>query len=81
MYFAIRDAVSAAREERGFGVDFRLDVPATYERIRMACADSCTQAATSVSENGGRDGNVGAGGVGSGSGSRTDVTFQAKGSC
>ena len=46
VYFAIRDAVSSVRIESGLDAfDFRIDVPATYERIRMACADECTKAA------------------------------------
>eukprot|EP00040_Diaphanoeca_grandis_P018555 m.97622 g.97622 ORF g.97622 m.97622 type:complete len:1296 (+) comp26995_c0_seq1:59-3946(+) len=41
VFFAIKDAIRAARLE--FGVQepiFRLDSPATCERIRMACADN-----------------------------------------
>ena len=36
--FAIRDAIAAARTERGFSSMFRLDSPATVERIALLCA-------------------------------------------
>ena len=38
VFFAIKDAVCQARESTGLGTDFEFDVPATPERIRMACA-------------------------------------------
>ncbi|TPX43151.1 xanthine dehydrogenase [Synchytrium endobioticum] len=41
VYFAIREAIKAARVENGLGDDwFRLDAPATSERIRLACGSS-----------------------------------------
>ena len=40
VFFAIRDAVKAARLDSGFTEHFRMDSPATSERIRLACADS-----------------------------------------
>ncbi|XP_013807631.1 aldehyde oxidase 2-like [Apteryx mantelli] len=43
VFFAIRDAVAAAREERGLSLDFTLNSPLTVERIRMACADDFTE--------------------------------------
>ncbi|XP_064371249.1 aldehyde oxidase 3-like isoform X2 [Dromaius novaehollandiae] len=43
VFFAIRDAVAAAREERGLPLDFTLNSPLTVERIRMACADDFTE--------------------------------------
>lgn len=38
--FAIRDAIKAARQDLGQTDYFRLDCPATSERIRLACNDS-----------------------------------------
>ncbi|NXD62564.1 AOXB oxidase, partial [Eolophus roseicapillus] len=43
VFFAIRDAVAAARKERGLPLDFTLNSPLTVERIRMACADVFTE--------------------------------------
>ncbi|KAI3520468.1 hypothetical protein L1887_09906 [Cichorium endivia] len=42
VFFAIKDAIIAARAESGFHGWFPLDNPATPERIRMACADEFT---------------------------------------
>ena len=43
MTFALQDAVYNAREAAGLGTGFlKLDVPATPERLRMACADHLT---------------------------------------
>ena len=39
VFFAVKEAVLAARREAGVEGDFRLDAPATAERIRMACED------------------------------------------
>ncbi len=41
--FALRAAIAAARAESGVSGYFRLDSPATCERIRMACQDQFTQ--------------------------------------
>jgi len=45
VYFAIKDAVTAARSEQGLPANqpFRMDSPATSGRIRMACADRFTE--------------------------------------
>ncbi|KAH0621634.1 hypothetical protein JD844_023158 [Phrynosoma platyrhinos] len=43
VFFAIRDAVAAARKERGLSANFTLDSPLNIERIRMACADHFTE--------------------------------------
>ncbi|KFZ60081.1 Aldehyde oxidase, partial [Antrostomus carolinensis] len=43
VFFAIRDAVAAARKERGLPLDFTLHSPLTVERIRMACEDVFTE--------------------------------------
>jgi xanthine dehydrogenase/oxidase len=43
VFLAIRDAVGAARRDAGAEGFFRLDVPASAERIRMACADQFTR--------------------------------------
>nr|XP_034607198.1 xanthine dehydrogenase-like isoform X4 [Setaria viridis] len=43
VFFAIKDAILAARAEEGHIGWFPLDNPATPERIRMACVDSITK--------------------------------------
>lgn len=43
VFFAIRDAVAAARKERGLSNVFTLDSPLNVARIRMACADHLTE--------------------------------------
>ena len=42
MYLAIREAVAAARVDSGLTGPFQLDVPATPERVRLACKDHIT---------------------------------------
>ncbi|XP_053946205.1 xanthine dehydrogenase [Anastrepha ludens] len=42
-FFAIKEAIAAARAERGLSVNFKLDAPATAARIRMACEDEFTE--------------------------------------
>ncbi|KAL3718639.1 hypothetical protein ACJRO7_003719 [Eucalyptus globulus] len=42
VFFAIKDAIIAARADAGFTDWFPLDNPATPERIRMACLDELT---------------------------------------
>lgn len=43
VFFAIKDAIIAARSEVGCNSWFPLDNPATPERIRMACTDEITK--------------------------------------
>ncbi|XP_077580896.1 xanthine dehydrogenase/oxidase isoform X1 [Stigmatopora nigra] len=43
VFFAIKDAVTAARAESGVVGTFRLDSPASAERIRNACLDRFTK--------------------------------------
>ena len=44
VYFAIKDAIKDARRDNGVGEDFfRLDSPATSERIRMSCKDDLSR--------------------------------------
>ncbi|TRY88303.1 hypothetical protein DNTS_016695 [Danionella cerebrum] len=43
VFYAIKDAIMAARTESGLTGPFRLDSPATPERIRNACEDKFTQ--------------------------------------
>nr|XP_060621769.1 aldehyde oxidase 2-like [Anolis sagrei ordinatus] len=43
VFFAIRDAVAAARKERGLNCNFTLNSPLNVERIRMTCADQFTE--------------------------------------
>ncbi|XP_072042923.1 xanthine dehydrogenase/oxidase-like [Amphiura filiformis] len=40
VFFAIKDAIQSARADVGLPGPFRLDSPATGERVRLACADS-----------------------------------------
>ena len=40
---AIKNAVTAARQENGYSSDFRFDSPATVEKIRLACQDNLTK--------------------------------------
>jgi xanthine dehydrogenase/oxidase len=39
VFFALKDAIQAARREKGIEGSFELRMPATSERIRMACLD------------------------------------------
>jgi len=39
VFFAIQDAVNAARKDAGETEPLLMDSPATCERIRMACSD------------------------------------------
>ncbi|XP_036713556.1 aldehyde oxidase [Balaenoptera musculus] len=43
VFFAIQDAVSAARQERGLFGPLKLNSPLTPEKIRMACEDKFTK--------------------------------------
>ncbi|CAN9498296.1 unnamed protein product [Ophioblennius macclurei] len=43
VFYAIKDAISAARAESGISGPFRLDSPASAERIRNACSDRFTK--------------------------------------
>lgn len=43
IFFAIKDAINSARSEVGLTGPFRLDSPATPERIRGACVDIFTE--------------------------------------
>ncbi|XP_021921362.1 xanthine dehydrogenase isoform X2 [Zootermopsis nevadensis] len=42
IFFALKEAITAARAERGLKGTFKLDSPATAARIRMACDDEIT---------------------------------------
>lgn len=42
VFFAIKEAIIAARADAGYTGWFPLDNPATPERIRMACVDEFT---------------------------------------
>lgn len=50
VFFAIKEAIAAARLEEGLKGPFALEAPATAERIRMACVDGLTRAATSAAK-------------------------------
>ncbi len=43
MFFALKEACYAARAEAGLSGWFRLDLPATPERLRLSCADHMTE--------------------------------------
>uniref|UniRef100_A0A3Q3EUS2 Xanthine dehydrogenase n=1 Tax=Labrus bergylta TaxID=56723 RepID=A0A3Q3EUS2_9LABR len=43
VFYAIKDAISASRAESGISGPFRLDSPASAERIRNACSDRFTK--------------------------------------
>ncbi|KAG4068524.1 hypothetical protein HA402_004865 [Bradysia odoriphaga] len=43
VFFAIKEAIGAARKERQLNSDFYLQSPATSERIRLACQDEITE--------------------------------------
>ena len=43
VFFAIKDAITAARLESGLTGPFKLNSPATCDRIRMACVDEFTK--------------------------------------
>ncbi|XP_026751930.2 xanthine dehydrogenase [Galleria mellonella] len=43
IYFAIKEAIRAARADAGMPLDFYLESPATSARIRMACEDHITK--------------------------------------
>ena len=42
VFFAIKDAIMAARAQEGLTGPLRFDAPATSEKIRMACMDEFT---------------------------------------
>jgi len=43
VFFAIKDAIAAARKDAGLDGLFQLNSPATAERIRMTCVDEFTK--------------------------------------
>ena len=43
IFFAVHDVIASARREAGLDLHFRLDSPATSERIRMTGADNLTK--------------------------------------
>jgi xanthine dehydrogenase/oxidase len=47
-YFAVRDAILAARAQNGVNGHLRLDSPATPELVRMACGDRIAEIAKSI---------------------------------
>eukprot|EP00903_Cladosiphon_okamuranus_P009641 g9174.t1 len=68
-FFAIKDAVGSAREDHGETAFFRLNSPASSERIRTACLDGIMERSVA----GGSDGDDAEAGV-------SAKDFQAKGS-
>lgn len=51
VYFAIKEAIKASRKQNKLSSLFRLDSPATAERIRMACGDKIVERTTEVLKN------------------------------
>lgn len=43
VFFAIKEAIKSARIDAGVEPEFKMDVPATCARIRMACEDDITK--------------------------------------
>lgn len=43
VFFAIKEAIGAARKEEGLEPNFNLISPATASRIRIACVDGITK--------------------------------------
>ena len=43
VFLAMKDAISSARKDVGLTGPFRLDSPATNERVRLACNDVIAQ--------------------------------------
>jgi len=52
VFFAVKDAISAARKQNNLSAWFDLDAPATAERIRMSCADRFTAKVAELPESG-----------------------------
>jgi xanthine dehydrogenase/oxidase len=50
VYFALKDAIVAARKEKGFTGYHKVDSPLTVERIRIACRDHLTALALGKDE-------------------------------
>jgi len=46
VFYAIKDAIYSARKDSGLTEPFRLDSPATPEKIRNACVDIFTKMVT-----------------------------------
>ncbi|CAH0581384.1 unnamed protein product [Chrysodeixis includens] len=58
VFFAIKDAIRAARIDSGESPEFVLDAPATCARIRMACEDLITKQVTPTIKDTGKPWNV-----------------------
>lgn len=58
VFYAIKDAITFARRDSGVEGIFRLDSPATSERIRMACVDKFTEQFTKLADPSVKDFNV-----------------------
>ena len=43
VHLALKSAIAAARQDVGLTEPFRLDSPATPDRVRLACADDITK--------------------------------------
>jgi len=52
VFFAIKKAIRSARRDAGAPLHFKLDSPATAERIRMACEDKFTRELPELPESG-----------------------------
>lgn len=50
VFFAVKEAIMSARADAGHDGNFRLDSPATPERVRMSCEDQFTEMFPSAEE-------------------------------
>lgn len=48
VYLAIKEAIKAARKEHGLSTSFKLECPATAEKIRMAFEDATVKKVKNV---------------------------------
>jgi xanthine dehydrogenase/oxidase len=55
VFFAIKDAIKEARRDKGATRNFELRMPATSERIRMACLDDIAIQSITTSSSAGED--------------------------
>lgn len=49
VFYAIKEAIIAARKEEGLGTEFEFYAPATAAKIRMACQDKFCQKVKKIS--------------------------------
>ena len=52
VHLALKSVIAAARHDAGLTEPFRLDSPATPDRVRLACADDITKLTTETPSGG-----------------------------